>query len=182
MGKRLFVEFGYLVKNDKGKKILPSPIYFLPKGTKVIAVGPGKVLETRSQKDSNDYEVLVEPKDSPGWRISYDHLENIRFKNGDFVNTGDIVGEVPLGYNSEAGNFPMTEITVFIEGTKPEDIENFCPYMLLDKSVKDMYAQKITKLVQDWESYMGDTNIYDEHSWVFPGCKHEKLNEADTIN
>lgn len=170
---RLFLEFGYFVENNRGKKILPSPTYFLPTGTKVIAVSSGKVVDLRSQPESNDYELLIQPKDAPAWRISYDHLENVRFKKGDFVNTADVVGE--------SGNFTMTELTVFLEGVKPEDIENYCPYMLLDKSVKDKYGQKITQFAKDWEDYIGDSLIYDEKLWIFPGCKLEKINEAQAL-
>ena len=178
---RLFLEFGYVVKNGQVQKVLPHPTYFLPQGTKIIAISPGKVLGLRSQKDSNDYELLVQPKDAPGWRIAYDHLENVRFKKGDTVKTGDIVGEVTAGYNSGSGNFTMTEITVFIEGTKPEDIENYCPYMLLENSVKDQYAQKILQFAKDWEEYTDNPAMYDEKSWVFPGCRYEKLNETNTM-
>lgn len=178
---RLFLEFGYIIKNDQAKKILPSPTYFLPKGTKVTAVSTGRVVDLRSQGESNDFELLVQPKDAPAWRISYDHIENVRFKKGDTVQTGDIVGEVPLGYESESRNFTMTEISVFLEGVKPEDIENYCPYLLLDESVKDEYSQKITQLAKDWEEYVGDTSIYDEQSWVFPGCLYENINEVDAI-
>lgn len=170
---RLFLEFGYRVKNDRGEKILPSPTYFLPQETKVLAVSSGKVVDLRSQPNTNDYELVVQPKDAPGWRISYDHLQNVRLKKGDTVNTADIVGE--------SGDYTMTEITVFIEGTRPEDIENYCPYMLLETSVKDKYAQQIIQFAKDWEEYTGNFAIYDERSWVFPGCRYEKLNEADTL-
>lgn len=178
---RVFLEFGYQVQNEQGKKTLPHPTYFLPKGTKVKAVSSGYVVELRSQKDSGDFELSVEPKDAPGWRITYDHLENVPFKKGDIVNTGDIVGEVPL-VNRQPGDFGMTEISVFIDGTKDEDIENYCPYMLLDQSVKDMYAKKILQFVKDWEEYTGDASMYNEKSWVFPGCRFEKINEADILN
>lgn len=170
---RLFLEFGYRVKNDRGEKILPSPTYFLPQGTKIMAVSSGKAINLRSQPNTNDYELLVQPNDAPGWRISYDHLQNVRFKNGGTVNTGDVVGE--------SGDYTMTEITVFMEGTKPEDIENYCPYVLLETSVKDKYTQQIIQFAKDWEEYTGDPEIYDEKSWAFPGCKFEKINEADTI-
>lgn len=170
---RLFLEFGYLVKNDRVEKILPSLTYFLPQGIKIIAVSSGKVVELRSQQQTNDYELSVQPSDAPGWRITYDHLQNVLLKKGDTINTADIVGE--------SGDYTMTEINVFIEGTKPEDIENYCPYMLLDDSVKDMYGQKIIQFVKDWEEYTGNTEMYDEESWVSPGCRYEKLNEADLL-
>lgn len=170
---RLFLEFGYPVKNDRGEKILPSPTYFLPKGTKITAVSPGKVVDVRSQRESNDFELSIQPEDAPGWRISYDHLQNARFKKGDKVNTGDVVGE--------SGDYTMTEISVFIEGTKPEDIENYCLYMLLDDSVKDQYARRILRFVKDWEQFSGNPAMYDEENWVFPGCRYEKINEAQAL-
>lgn len=171
---KLFLEFGYLVSNDRGKKLLPSPTYLLPLGTKIISVGPGRVAEVRVQKETDDFELAIAPTGSPGWKISYDHLKTVNFKNGDSVNAGDVLGT--------SGDYTYSEITVFIDGTKPEDIENYCPYLLLDDSVKNEYGQKITQLVKDWENFLGDPSIYNEQSWVFPGCQLEKLNESRAMN
>jgi hypothetical protein len=179
---RVFLEFGYLAKNDQGKKILPHPTYFLPQGTKMMAVGSGKVVDLRFQPESNDYELMIQPLEAPAWRIAYDHLENVRFKKGETVQAGEVIGEISLGYGNDAGNFTMTEISVFLDGFRPEDIENYCLYLLLDDSVKEKYAQKILQFAKDWEEYTGNPQIYDEASWIFPGCRYEKLNEAETMN
>ncbi|MFV1917537.1 MAG: peptidoglycan DD-metalloendopeptidase family protein [Patescibacteria group bacterium] len=178
---KMFFEFGAVFPYARRGELVVHYIYNLPSGTPIQAMTNGNVTTLREQKESSDYELLIIPDGAPDWRLGYDHIVNPKFNKGERVNAGDIVGEVPFESGTDRVGFSTTEITVFTEGYSDEAINNFCPYIFLENSVKKEYETKIYELVKDWEIYVDDANIYNEENWVLPGCLYEKLNEAAAL-
>jgi len=172
--------FQHYGQRIRGNENVPNPglnvhpEYFLPKGSKIFAVSDGVVSDV-STLYSSDFSVLVTPDDAPEWTLNYEHILNPTVKKGDRVKTGQIIAEVST--NQMNGNgFGKWALMIF----KPLDngIQSICPYTLFDESVKAEMQGKLTRLVKDWEAYMG-RNIYDEEKWISPGCALEKMTEDE---
>jgi hypothetical protein len=52
---------------------------------------------------------------------------------------------------------------------------SYCPFEFFDPDLIDEYQQQIAQLMADWESFKGDTEIYDEENHVCPGCRYESM-------
>ncbi len=52
---------------------------------------------------------------------------------------------------------------------------SYCSFCFFNEEKIEEYQQKIVQLMNDWEEFKGDTAIYDEASYVMPGCRFESL-------
>jgi len=170
---KMFAEYGELVVNDLGRKLLPHPTYWLPEGTELVAVADGTVQQIDFLEQLGDYGVLIMPKDAPQWTINYEHVSNVKVHEGQQVLAGDVIAEVSMH-----GDMGMAELMIFRGGATPADIVSVCPYLLLDPNVKEQYDQKILQLAADWEEFKGK-DIYDESAWISPGCLYENMTEVE---
>ncbi len=168
---QIFLEYGFEVMGPNGPKKLVSPTYFLPLGTKLISPVQGKMEKIINQ--GTDYEILMIPNDLQNWRISFDHIINLKVKEGDEVNPGDILGEV-AERNSEAipPELGWTELQIW--ESVPIGPLTVCPFTLLDDSIREDIETKITQLAVDWEGFIGK-NVYAQENWTSPGCLTESL-------
>ncbi|UCG95653.1 MAG: M23 family metallopeptidase [archaeon] len=165
--ERIFIEFG----GDMGDGSLNvHPMFVLPLGTEIHSVSNGTVywIETLNE---NDYDICVNRYDGDPWCVSYEHVMNPRVKEGDRVKTGDVIGEA--GRINEFTEFGKFDLKIWKGG---QTILNHCPYELLDESVKKEKQGDISRLIEDWEKYLGK-NVYNEGEWVSPGCALETLEE-----
>lgn len=164
---RLFFDFGYVVPASSAgpEKKNPQPTFILPLGTKVYALVDGEVFDV-PKLYSNDYSVMVKGENSE-LIFETEHVINVKVKKGDKVKAGDVIAEVSDYDAKNYAGLGLVEIGVLKGGNPPSHL---CPFDYLDESIKDSTLKKITALQKSWESYLGDSSIYDESKIVSPGC------------
>lgn len=163
---RVFVEFG----GDMAGSPNVHPMFVLPLGTEIHAVSDGTVSWVKTL-GNDDYDICVNRHESDPWCITYEHVMNPRVAEGNVVKVGDVIGEAGrINEFTESGKF---DLKIWKGG---DEIMNYCPYELLDRSVKAEKQAQISRFISDWEEYAGK-DVYNEESWVSPGCALETLKE-----
>lgn len=163
----LFFNFGFIVPaNSVGpEKINPQPTFILPMGTKVRALIDGEVANV-TKLYSNDYSVMLKGEGSD-LIFELEHVINVIVQVGDRVRAGDIVAEVS-GYDAHNyAGMGLVEIGILRGGVTATHL---CPFDYLDDSIREATLQNITAMQRAWETYRGDTTLYDESKVVVPGC------------
>lgn len=172
--KKAFMEFGTELTGPGGTDIMPHPTYILPLGTKLFSPVKGVVENVRYQPEYNDYEIVIIPDGYSNWRLSFDHITNLKVTKGSRFEVKDIVAEVaPSSSSAVPAGFGLVELQVWGERSffQPE-MTATCPFLLLDESVRQSIYDKITRLANDWENYLGQ-DVYRQEKWVAPGCLYE---------
>ena len=166
-GPRAFWEFGFRVTTPTGEwKGLPHYTWLSPPGTPIVSAIDGVVRWARDQ-GKGDYEILLAPNARSTWWVSYDHLVRPRVDSGDVVHVGDTLGfapgtaDVPMVWELMAGDYATDRA--------------FCPHALLAPALRAGYADALARLVREWETFRGDTTLYDESRFVAPGCLVESM-------
>lgn len=86
------------------------------------------------------------------------------------MKAGEIIGKVALNRDGITG---FTEIQVKeVIGNKST---SYCPLNFMSANLKAEYSAKLTKLMSDWESFMGNTSIYSEQTQTTAGCMVSSL-------
>lgn len=167
---KVFVDFGH---KDKYRTESIGNIefwFFVPLETNAKAPVDGRV-RIDYIEHSKDWSVSIEQNSE--WIVSLEHLVDLQVNNGDEVRVGDILGRAsPRNtFNSEIA---MTELAVWTGG---QNIYKYCPFDFLDESLKSVYEEKINRLANEWEDFVG-RNIYEQENWVSPGCLKSKIKET----
>jgi hypothetical protein len=164
---KMFLWFGM----DYGDGSLnPHPMFVLPLGTEIHAVSEG-IVNWVKPLDDNDYDVCIYRYEDDPWCVSYEHVSSPMVREGDTVRVGDVIGEA--GRINEFVEFGKFDLKVWKGGTT---VLNYCPYELLDDSVKEEKQAEITRFIRDWEDFLGK-DVYPEEDWLSPGCAEETLEE-----
>ena len=129
-------------------------------------------LETESVMGSSFFKKVSSRKENSEWIVSYEHVVDVKVKNGDSVKAGDVVAKAAPRIKE---GIAMTEMAVWTGGQK--GIYKYCPFDFLDESLKPTYEEKLTRLAKDWEEFI-NKEVYDEDAWVSPGCLVNKIKEA----
>lgn len=167
----LFSEFGYEIPGNSATggiaKRNVQPTFIAPLGTKVHSLVDGVVVDV-PKLYSNDYSVMVRAEGS-NLVFETEHVINVVVKKGDVLKAGQVVAEVS---NYDAKNYAglgLVEIGILDGGSGGMPM-HLCPFSFLDDSIKDETFKKIEDLKKSWETYKGNTAIYDEAKAVIPGC------------
>ncbi len=163
----IFLEYGNKIKASSAResRLNPQPTFVAPLGTKVHSIVDGTVYDV-PKLYSNDYSIMVQGKDQ-SVIFETEHVINPLVKKGDKVKAGQVIAEVSNYDSHNLDGLGLVEMGVLLPGNPPK---HACTFSYLDPSVKDDISAKITQLQNDWESYMGDQNIYDQASQPIPGC------------
>jgi len=145
-GTQLNPTFEYLVDED-------SDIYSLVDGT-VEGVG--------YSEEHEDYTVAIIPTSATGWVIYHDHVTSVAVIADETVTAGQTIGK-PGNWHGDLGR---TEIQAY----KNSDGLSYCPFTIFDTDTSAEYQNKVTDLMNEWETYMSDTTIYDQGAMTHPGC------------
>ncbi len=162
-----FVEFGG--SKDEDSKIIPHFNYYIPLETEIFSVSDGVIDSVIYQEEGNDYEVYVKPFRESHWLINYDHIINVDVKVGDTIEAGSFLG-TPAQSSPGIG---MVEIQLYSNGTSYPLTNYFAP------ELKAEYENKIWKLMEDWETFKGNSELYDEETMknYCAGCLKEKMDD-----
>lgn len=170
---KVFLEFGAKVMGPDGEKTLPTFEYRTIEGATVYAAADGYVTNLEYQSETDDYEILIAPvKQNSVWYVSHDHVKGVSLKVGDRVTAGQVLGTV----GSWFGGLGRTELMIG-RSNSGRGATYYCPFKLFDPLLVGEYKQKVGNLTADWESFKGDTSIYNESKDVHPGCPYETLSD-----
>lgn len=168
---KVFTEFG---GDMDGGSLNVHPMFVIPLGTEIHAVSDG-IARVSELDHGGDYDVCVQRDDNDEWCISYEHVQNLRIKDGDTVIVGQIIGEAgTINEFTDSGKF---DLKIWKGGVSEDDILNYCPYALFDETVNEEKLEKLSRFISDWEEFIGE-DVYDEDSWHSPGCVYEKMYEG----
>lgn len=176
---KLFREYAEFLSNSEGSnKLNAHPEFYLDPGYKVFAVSPGKVSQIIELEGPDDMLILIKPDDAPGWLIGYEHVSNVIVEVGDRISVEQVLADVSP-YKEGLGKTALM-VLHGSSGNSSDGITSYCPFMLLDVSVKDGIMTDIMSHVQSWEQSYGD--VYNDHEWVAVGCNFEKMTEEEARN
>lgn len=144
----------------------------LKEGTRVISAINGIVGFIKEQTDSNDYEVLIQPKEGSQWTVGYDHLIDVTVKRGDAVKAGD-----PLGQPARQNN-GMLRFEIQVNKDTNGQTAHICPSTLLAPKVKDTILANLASMQNNWEQTTG-FELYDLTAQRPIGCLKTTLTPAE---
>jgi hypothetical protein len=158
--EKVFIEFGGLLI-DGGTVPEGVPFYHftykMPEGTEIVSLIDGIVQSLEYQESHGDYEIHLSPNSGSSWYVIIDHVQNPSVSRGDAVTAGQIIAET-------------TTFLVELDVTDMSSNVVHCLFSYFDPDLKTEYEQKVQNFMLDWETYKGDTEIYDESSMVNQGC------------
>ena len=168
--EKVFYDYGFISTNEDGTTELePQPIFIAPLGTKVHAITSG-VVSAISTLYSDDYTIQVIKEDNTRWIYEHEHVINVSVEVGDKVTAGQIIAEVS-DYNTWLKNDGYGVLDIGILTTDENGNPwHHCPFIYLNKSIKQDYFDKISDLYTSWETYTGNYSLYNEDEHEIPGC------------
>lgn len=164
----IFSEYGRKAPANNGPgagRMSPQPTFLAPQGTKVHSIVDGTVYDV-PKLYSGDYSIMVQGNDQ-SVIFETEHVIHPLVKKGDRVKAGQVIAEVSDYDSRNLNGLGLVEMGVLLPGNPPK---HACTFDYLDDSVKDDITSKLTQLMNDWESYMNDKNVYDQASMPIPGC------------
>lgn len=168
----IFTDYGYEVPaslSDTGTaKRNPQPTFLVPLGTPVRSLVDGEVVKVEKLY-SGDYAIHVAANSKSRWVYELEHVSKPRVTKGDEVTAGQILAEVSSFDSQKNGGLGMFEIGILhtAENGAPEHV---CPFNYLDPSIEQNIFSKLNSLYREWETYRGDTTLYDQDAHAVPGC------------
>ena len=165
---KIFSEFAVEVKAFDGSfKKLPHFSYVVKVNTDVFAIAEGKVFSIFYQEDGNDYEIGIRSERNPNFEVFYDHLQNLQIDTGDLVQPGQNLG-TPRSWGTT-----HAFLEIMINNT--EDKYSYCPFVFFEPDKAVEYRDLVLQLINDWETFKGDTTLYDESTLIYAGCLQESI-------
>jgi len=162
---KVFGEFGRTVASPEGPKILPTFDMFVASDTNIVSPLDAEVFNVIYQDSTSDYEIHLKTSENNVWMVSFDHLQNI---SPSIVTGASISAGQYLGTASPWGSSYMVElmITRDVDGSA----QAYCPYDFFSASLKSIFNSSLNTLMSEWETFKGDSSIYDESAFIKPGC------------
>ncbi len=163
----VFLEYGNKIEANSAResRLNPQPTFVAPLGTKVHSIVDGTVYDV-PKLYSGDYSIMVQGNDQ-SVIFETEHVINPLVKKGDKVTAGQVIAEVSDYDSRNLDGLGLVEMGVLLPGNPPS---HACTFEYLDESVKDEILAKISQLQKDWETFMGDSKVYNEASQPIPGC------------
>lgn len=166
----IYTDFGYVIPKETSAtgqdKPNPQPTFLAPLGTKVLSIVDGIVANV-PKLYSGDYSIQVGVTQDSNWLYETEHVLNPLVKVGDKVKAGQVIAEVSDHDSKNNDGLGLVEIGILKGGNPPM---HYCPFNYLDASIKSDVQAKLTSFYKSWESYKGNTALYDESKHVVPGC------------
>ena len=200
-----FDEFGRVHSaGTPGEYDNPTFEYKVPRDTLIYIPIDGIIdffqFQPTTSYKQDDWELMIKPSRSSDWAVVIDHIVSIscdrssreicanpitingeEIYSGMNVSAGDLLGYVGNYEDGEGGSvFGRTEISIgkYINAGNQRDFNNFCPTNYLDPTVKDSIRASIDQIMASYESWLGDSNFYNESNMVAPGCWYSEIYES----
>lgn len=136
----------------------------MKEGTEIISAIDGVVGFIKEQKETNDYEVFLMPRENSNWIIGYDHLTDLKVQKGDKVKIAQKIGSP-----ARQGNGLLRFEFQINKNDNGKDGMHICPSTLLDPSVKDQQLSQLKDIQDKWESISG-LELYNPAKQDPVGC------------
>lgn len=185
---RVFTEFGFVIPatatSTGNEKANPQPTYLAPMGTKVRSAVDGvvdRIADLWSTGTLGDVSVMVKPDGLAGRCyvvVEFEHVTNPTVRVGDRVAAGQVIAEVgPLNSQGSRG-LGLVEFGI-LTGAGDGRPLHVCPYAYFDPAVRTSQIEALGRFLADWESFAGDSTLYDEATWVggITGCRSGPIKE-----
>lgn len=185
---RVFTEFGFVIPatatSTGNEKANPQPTYLAPMGTKVRSAVDGvvdRIADLWSTATLGDVSVMVKPDGLAGRCyvvVEFEHVTNPTVRVGDRVAAGQVIAEVgPLNSQGSRG-LGLVEFGI-LTGAGDGRPLHVCPYAYFDPAVRTSQIEALGRFLADWESFAGDSTLYDEATWVggIAGCRSGPIKE-----
>ena len=95
--------------------------------------------------------------------ISIDHVKNPTVAADDVVIAGQVLGN-PGTWDIYVGRVEI-QIILTMEG------ESVCPFLYFDPATRADYESNVSQLIEDWETYKYNSQIYREEDFPIVGCR-----------
>lgn len=132
-----------------------------------MAITEGEIVRMVYQDDTDGYEIGARSPQDPEFYVGCDHIRSPTVGMGDKLVSGRVLGK-PGTWDATYGRFEIM-INNDVTGL------SYCPFVSYDPALLVEYQQRVSQLIQDWEIYKSNTNIYDEANHVCPGCRCESM-------
>ena len=152
--ERMFFEFGYRGSADPGD--LVAEFAYIVKEDALLKAPCDGIITRLEKRSDGDYYIIIQSKKNSHWFTQVDHVLNVTVKKGDEVKAGDVLGN-PGNWNNSVG-LGVVELSVIND----KENKNYCPFSYFDPVLRPSYEAKVQKLMDDWEDYKGDENIYSD--------------------
>ena len=208
LGITIFDDFGY-IHNRGASNQYDNPTFEFKAPADVVLIAPisGVVTMLDWQPSGaytqDDWDLIIAPSSGSKWGVEIDHIVSIDCDrtgkdpvfcdtplkiNGETVVVGTQIeaGQV-LGYvgnwssHNNSGINGRTELTVFKYFDDYSGVTNYCPTMYLDESVATELKSSIQDLMVSYESWDGDSSIYNEEDMIAPGCRYSAIREVNGV-
>lgn len=167
--KVIFSEFGYTNPGNSANNYQPTkspqPTVYLARGTKIKAMIDGKVVKV-IKLYSNDYSIHMQGEGSE-LVFEHEHVVNPQVKEGDQVKAGTVIATASDLEAEKVNGLALFEMGILKSGNPPSHL---CMFDYLDDSIKQDTFNKINALKKSWETFKGDSTLYDEVNTAIPGC------------
>jgi len=163
--EKVFLEFGQDVISDHLGNLKDNPAfeYLIALDADVISPVNATVVNLTFQEDTQDYEIHLAPIDINDMWISIDHVKNPTVVLDDVVTAGEVLGN-PGTWDSYVGRVEI-QIILTMEG------ESVCPFLFFDPATRADYESNVSQLINDWEAYKYNPQIYSEDNFPITGCR-----------
>jgi len=150
-----------------GTQLNPTFEYLVDEDVDIYSLVDGVVESIGYSEEHEDYTIAIVPTGASGWVIFHDHVTNVTVAEGETVTAGYEIGN-PGNWHGDLGR---TEIQVY----KNSDGLSYCPFTVFDTDTSTTFQNKVTDLMNDWETYMDDTSIYNQEAMTYPGCLYNSV-------
>ena len=206
--KTVFDDFGMLHNKGQADQYDNTTFEFrAPADTILLAPVSGVVdmlnwqpSETYTQ---DDWDIVIKPSQGSMWGINIDHIVsidcdrtgstpvvcNLPLKvNGTILSKGSVIeaGQV-LGYignwrdYDKTGINGRTELTVMKYFDDYSGVTNYCPTMYLNENIEQYFKSAVQDLMDSYETWIGDSSIYNQEDMVAPGCRYSAITEINGL-
>ena len=164
--EKVFLEFGQDVLEDHQGQPKDNAAfeYLVDKNADVVSPVNATVASVTYQDGSGDWEIHLVPVDINDVWLSIDHIIDPTVAADDQVTAGQILGK-PGTWDFYVGRVEI-QIILTREG------KSVCPFLFFDPATKSEYESKVNQLIDDWETYKGNSQIYSEEDFQFTGCRN----------
>lgn len=161
---KVFLEFGRNVISDHLGNLKDNPAfeYLVDIDADIVSPVNAVVFNLIHQEDTDDYEIHLVPVDVNGVWLNIDHIKYPTVGINEQVTVGQVLGK-PGTWDDEVGRVEL-QLILSSEG------ESVCPFLYFNPDTKALYESMVTQLINDWETFQSDSELYQEENFVFPGC------------
>jgi hypothetical protein len=161
---KIFYEFGDTLPAGKALPYSVQFQFYLAPDAQIRAVNTAIVQRVDYKEQAQAYEIQAMPTENSDYYIVYDYVGGANLKPGDVIDSGQVIGHA----NGVVNNATWApEVQVGLQSSNA----GVAPWTYFDPAAVDGTRNELRNLLADWESFKGNSSIYDESSWYDVGAK-----------